>query len=100
MRADVKNARSRVVCGCEMIEGMERSGGGIVTVGSHKWNLWSLCLFVSLSLCLFVSLSLCLFVSLSLCLFVSLSLCLFVSLSLCLFLNFSFNSCFLVVSCY
>jgi hypothetical protein len=39
MRADVKNAHSRVVCGCEMIESMERSGGGIVTVGSHKWNV-------------------------------------------------------------
>jgi hypothetical protein len=39
MRADVQNARSRVVCGCEMIESMGRSGGGIVTVGSHKWNL-------------------------------------------------------------
>jgi hypothetical protein len=27
MRADVQSARSRVVCGCEMIESMERSGG-------------------------------------------------------------------------
>jgi hypothetical protein len=39
MRADVQNALSRVVCGCEMIEIMERSRGGILTVGSHKWNL-------------------------------------------------------------
>ena len=29
MRADVQSARSRVVCGCEMIEIMERSGGEI-----------------------------------------------------------------------
>jgi hypothetical protein len=40
--ADVQSARSRVVCscwcGCEMIENMERSGGEIWTVGSHKWN--------------------------------------------------------------
>ncbi len=27
---------SRVVCGCEMTESMERSGGGSVNVGSHK----------------------------------------------------------------
>ena len=39
MRADVHNALSklsRVVCGCEMTESMERSGGGSVNVGSHK----------------------------------------------------------------
>jgi hypothetical protein len=30
MRAVVQSARIRVVCGCEMIESMERSGGGIL----------------------------------------------------------------------
>jgi hypothetical protein len=40
MRAEVQNARNRVVCGCEMIQSMGwRSGGGILTVDSHKWNL-------------------------------------------------------------
>ena len=29
MRADVQSVRSKVVCGCEMIESMERSGGEI-----------------------------------------------------------------------
>jgi lauroyl/myristoyl acyltransferase len=39
MRADVHKARIRVVYGCEMIEFMERPGGGILTVNAHKWNL-------------------------------------------------------------
>jgi hypothetical protein len=33
MRADAQNAHSRVECGCDMTESMERSGGGGVTVG-------------------------------------------------------------------